>query len=105
MTQSDCPEVTLCSRQDVKIQFLTNCLCVQANRLDLCCCVKPGSKDKPDKQEGLLYTFVKDFYSHFIMKEWVRPIVVSASYLILCMSITSSSLGLRLVLNTSLLAD
>ncbi|KAK7091360.1 NPC intracellular cholesterol transporter 1-like [Littorina saxatilis] len=49
---------------------------METNRLDLCCCVKPGSKDKPDKQEGLLYTFVKDVYSHFLMKEWVRPIVM-----------------------------
>ena len=63
--------------------MVTGVLCVQQNRLDLCCCVKPGSKEKPEKQEGLLYTFVKDFYSHFLMKEWVRPIVVSAPAFIL----------------------
>ena len=52
------------------------CVCMQANRYDLCC-VPAATRPKPDKQEGLLYTFVKNAYSHFLMKEWVRPIVVS----------------------------
>jgi hypothetical protein len=29
-----------------------------------------------DSEGGLLFTLLKHFYSHWLMKEWVRPIVV-----------------------------
>ena len=60
---------------------------LQANRFDFCCCVKPdGSEDKSSRtenSEGCLYGFVKNYYSHAILAEWVRPIVVSSVSLLL----------------------
>lgn len=35
---------------------------------------KSGDKDS----EGFLYKLVKDYYSHLLLKEWVRPIVVGS---------------------------
>ena len=51
----------------------------QANRLDMCCFVKLGNQKSGDKlkdSEGFLYKIVRDVYSHLLLKEWVRPIVV-----------------------------
>lgn len=48
----------------------------QANRFDMCCFVKDSNKEKLDVSEGCLYKVVKNYYSHFILKEWVRPIVM-----------------------------
>jgi hypothetical protein len=43
----------------------------------MCVCVKTRTKHKTgDSEGGLLFTLVKHFYSHWLMKEWVRPIVV-----------------------------
>ncbi|CAC5359870.1 unnamed protein product [Mytilus coruscus] len=45
------------------------------NRFDACCCIKePGSKK--EKHEGWLFYLFKHFYAPFILKEYVRPIVV-----------------------------
>ncbi|XP_046884533.1 LOW QUALITY PROTEIN: NPC intracellular cholesterol transporter 1 [Hypomesus transpacificus] len=46
------------------------------NRLDILCCVKlpEGQEEKTD---GFLYRFFKKVYAPFLMKEWVRPIVVA----------------------------
>ncbi|KAK7485656.1 hypothetical protein BaRGS_00023105, partial [Batillaria attramentaria] len=49
---------------------------MEENRLDMACCVKGAKKDKSDKQEGLLFVIFRDCYTHFLMKEWVRPIVM-----------------------------
>lgn len=49
---------------------------MEENRLDLCCCVKAGTKEKADNSGGILYSFIKNVYAHFLMKEWVRPIVM-----------------------------
>ncbi|KAL8625091.1 hypothetical protein ACOMHN_030726 [Nucella lapillus] len=49
---------------------------MEKSRLDFCCCVPAHSQEKPSKQDGILYTLVKDIYSHWLMKEWVRPIVM-----------------------------
>ncbi|KAJ8322225.1 hypothetical protein KUTeg_000696 [Tegillarca granosa] len=48
----------------------------QANRFDMCCCIKDSNKEKLDVSEGCLYKVVKNYYSHFILKEWVRPIIM-----------------------------
>lgn len=55
-----------------------NVLCCQENRLDIMCCVKlpEGNEGKTD---GFLFRFFKNIYAPFILKEWVRPIVVSRS--------------------------
>ncbi|GFR77232.1 niemann-Pick C1 protein, partial [Elysia marginata] len=46
-----------------------------SNRIDVFCCSKlPLKKRKP--QHGLLYELVSEFYSHFLMMEWLRPIVM-----------------------------
>ncbi|XP_046362428.2 NPC intracellular cholesterol transporter 1-like [Haliotis rufescens] len=65
----------------LQITCLVALMCLDAkrqekNHFDCCCCVKMRNAEKEEKREGLLYTFVKDYYSHFIMKEWVRPIVM-----------------------------
>ncbi|GFO29707.1 niemann-pick c1 protein [Plakobranchus ocellatus] len=47
----------------------------EAGRVDVLCCVeKPVGKRKP--QPGILFTFVSKYYSRFLLKEWVRPIVM-----------------------------
>ncbi|KAK0066303.1 Niemann-Pick C1 protein [Biomphalaria pfeifferi] len=48
---------------------------LEANRVDVSCCVQLKLKKKKP-HNGILYTFVSDYYSHFLMKEWVRPIVM-----------------------------
>ncbi|KAM7400435.1 hypothetical protein PAMA_004903 [Pampus argenteus] len=58
----------------------------EGNRLDIICCVK-----LPEGQEattdGFLFRFFKKFYAPFILKEWVRPIVVAVFVGILSFSI------------------
>lgn len=47
--------------------------------MDMCCFVKLGNQKSGDKlkdSEGFLYKIVRDVYSHLLLKEWVRPIVV-----------------------------
>ncbi|XP_059177253.1 NPC intracellular cholesterol transporter 1-like isoform X2 [Physella acuta] len=47
----------------------------ESNRIDVLCCQKLPLK-KRKAHHGLLYTVVDKYYSHFLMKEWVRPIVM-----------------------------
>ncbi|XP_061653506.1 NPC intracellular cholesterol transporter 1 isoform X2 [Phyllopteryx taeniolatus] len=48
----------------------------EANRLDIICCVKlPEGQEA--KTDSILFRFFKKFYAPFILKEWVRPIVVA----------------------------
>ncbi|XP_071233775.1 NPC intracellular cholesterol transporter 1-like [Salvelinus alpinus] len=48
----------------------------EGNRLDIVCCVKlpVGQEERTD---GFLFHFFKKVYAPFILKEWVRPIVVA----------------------------
>ncbi|XP_023671417.1 NPC intracellular cholesterol transporter 1 [Paramormyrops kingsleyae] len=48
----------------------------ESNRLDIMCCIKlpEGQEGKTD---GFLFRFFKKIYAPFILKDWVRPIVVS----------------------------
>ncbi|KAM9845012.1 NPC intracellular cholesterol transporter 1 [Aulostomus maculatus] len=48
----------------------------EGNRLDIICCVKlpEGQETKTD---SLLFRFFKKIYAPFVLKEWVRPIVVA----------------------------
>ncbi len=48
----------------------------QANRPDILCCVKL-SEGQQGKSEGCLFRFFKKIYAPFILKDWVRPLVVS----------------------------
>lgn len=47
----------------------------QANRTDILCCVKL-SDGPQEKSEGCLFRFFKKIYAPFILKDWVRPLVV-----------------------------
>uniref|UniRef100_A0A8C4F460 Niemann-Pick disease, type C1 n=1 Tax=Dicentrarchus labrax TaxID=13489 RepID=A0A8C4F460_DICLA len=47
----------------------------EGNRLDIICCVKlPEGQEA--KTESFLFRFFKKVYAPFILKEWVRPIIV-----------------------------
>uniref|UniRef100_A0A8C1N4A8 Niemann-Pick disease, type C1 n=1 Tax=Cyprinus carpio TaxID=7962 RepID=A0A8C1N4A8_CYPCA len=48
----------------------------EANRPDILCCVKL-SEGQQVKSEGCLFRFFKKIYAPFILKDWVRPLVVS----------------------------
>lgn len=46
-----------------------------SNRIDVLCCTKlPLKKRKP--KHGFLYQLVSEYYSHFLMMEWLRPFVM-----------------------------
>lgn len=47
---------------------------LQANRTDILCCIKLSNE--PQKSEGCLFRFFKKIYAPFILKDWVRPLVV-----------------------------
>ncbi|XP_017351116.1 NPC intracellular cholesterol transporter 1 [Ictalurus punctatus] len=48
----------------------------ERNRLDILCCIKlPDSQE--EKTDGILYRFFKKVYAPFILKEWMRPLVVA----------------------------
>ncbi|XP_056149784.1 NPC intracellular cholesterol transporter 1 [Lampris incognitus] len=48
----------------------------EGNRLDIICCVKL-SEGQEAKTEGFLFHCFKKVYAPFILKEWMRPIVVA----------------------------
>ncbi|XP_053383047.1 NPC intracellular cholesterol transporter 1-like [Mercenaria mercenaria] len=48
----------------------------EANHFDICCCISIRKKEKQEKQEGYLYWLVKNYYSHAVLCDWVRPIVI-----------------------------
>ncbi|XP_050984906.1 LOW QUALITY PROTEIN: NPC intracellular cholesterol transporter 1 [Labeo rohita] len=48
----------------------------EANRPDILCCVKL-SDGQQGRSEGCLFLFFKKIYAPFILKDWVRPLVVA----------------------------
>uniref|UniRef100_A0A8C6PMS6 NPC intracellular cholesterol transporter 1 n=1 Tax=Nothobranchius furzeri TaxID=105023 RepID=A0A8C6PMS6_NOTFU len=48
----------------------------EENRLDVCWCVKLPERYEV-KTDGFLFRFFKKVYAPFILKEWVRPVVVA----------------------------
>ncbi|XP_073710084.1 NPC intracellular cholesterol transporter 1 [Misgurnus anguillicaudatus] len=48
----------------------------EANRVDILCCVKLPERQQA-KSEGCLFLFFKKIYAPFILKDWVRPLVVA----------------------------
>lgn len=58
----------------------------EGNRLDICCCVKLPERQEV-KTEGFLFRFFKKVYAPFILKEWVRPIIVAVFVGILSFSV------------------
>uniref|UniRef100_H3BC01 NPC intracellular cholesterol transporter 1 n=1 Tax=Latimeria chalumnae TaxID=7897 RepID=H3BC01_LATCH len=58
----------------------------ESNRIDILCCMK--QKSPPVRRSnGALLTFFKLYYTPFILKEWVRPIVVAIFVGVLSFSI------------------
>nr|XP_057922980.1 NPC intracellular cholesterol transporter 1 [Doryrhamphus excisus] len=58
----------------------------EANRLDIICCVKlPEGQEQ--KVDSILFRFFKKCYAPFILKEWVRPIIVAVFVGVLSFSI------------------
>ncbi|XP_071347267.1 NPC intracellular cholesterol transporter 1 [Trachinotus anak] len=58
----------------------------EGNRLDIICCVKlPEGQEA--KTDGFLFCFFKKVYAPFILKEWVRPIIVAVFVGVLSFSI------------------
>lgn len=47
----------------------------QKNRLDILCCIKLSDRQE-ENNDGILYRFFKKIYAPFILKDWVRPLVV-----------------------------
>ncbi|KAK2895141.1 NPC intracellular cholesterol transporter 1 [Channa argus] len=58
----------------------------EGNRCDIICCVKLA-EGQETKEDGLLFCFFKKIYAPFILKEWVRPIIVAVFVGILSFSI------------------
>ncbi|KAM4687373.1 NPC intracellular cholesterol transporter 1 [Discoglossus pictus] len=60
----------------------------EKNRLDVLCCV-PGCRRTrgTEKSHSYLFLFFKKLYAPFLMKDWIRPIVVSVFVGILSFSI------------------
>ncbi|XP_020791717.1 NPC intracellular cholesterol transporter 1 [Boleophthalmus pectinirostris] len=48
----------------------------EGNRLDILCCVKL-SEGQETKTDGCLFRFFKKVYAPFVLKEWVRPVIVA----------------------------
>lgn len=58
----------------------------EGNRLDIICCVKlPEGQEV--KTDGFLFWFFKKVYAPYILKEWVRPVVIAVFVGILSFSI------------------
>ncbi|KAL1279958.1 hypothetical protein QQF64_014558 [Cirrhinus molitorella] len=48
----------------------------ESNRPDILCCVKLSDRQQ-ENSEGCLFLFFKKIYAPFILKDWVRPLVVA----------------------------
>uniref|UniRef100_A0AAY5ECK4 SSD domain-containing protein n=1 Tax=Electrophorus electricus TaxID=8005 RepID=A0AAY5ECK4_ELEEL len=48
----------------------------ERNRLDILCCVKLSDASE-EKTDGVLFYFFKKMYAPFVLKDWVRPLVVA----------------------------
>ncbi|MCJ8745223.1 hypothetical protein PDJAM_G00127900 [Pangasius djambal] len=49
----------------------------ERNRLDILCCIKLPDRQENSTEDGILYRFFKKIYAPFILKDWVRPLVVA----------------------------
>ncbi|XP_054841325.1 NPC intracellular cholesterol transporter 1 [Eublepharis macularius] len=61
----------------------------EKNQLDILCCIKGGEElSTVQHSESVLFPFFKNIYSPFLLKDWVRPIVISIFVGILSFSIS-----------------
>ncbi|NXH16805.1 NPC1 protein, partial [Bucco capensis] len=50
----------------------------ERNRLDILCCIKSSEeRSGVQRSESILFLFFKNLYSPFLLKDWMRPIVVA----------------------------
>uniref|UniRef100_A0A8C0GUA5 NPC intracellular cholesterol transporter 1 n=1 Tax=Chelonoidis abingdonii TaxID=106734 RepID=A0A8C0GUA5_CHEAB len=50
----------------------------ERNQMDILCCIKGGEEDSEvEHSESILLLFFKDLYSPCLLKDWMRPIVIS----------------------------
>ncbi|XP_062986710.1 NPC intracellular cholesterol transporter 1 [Elgaria multicarinata webbii] len=60
----------------------------EKNRYDILCCIKGGEEISTVQQsESVLFLFFKNIYSPFLLKDWMRPIVISIFVGVLSFSI------------------
>ncbi|XP_048363973.1 NPC intracellular cholesterol transporter 1 [Sphaerodactylus townsendi] len=61
----------------------------EKNQLDILCCIKGGEKlSSGQLSESVLFQFFKNIYSPFLLKDWMRPIVISVFVGILSFSVS-----------------
>ncbi|XP_077999621.1 NPC intracellular cholesterol transporter 1-like [Glandiceps talaboti] len=72
----------------------------EGGRFDICCCVPPQTKEKPEHKE-LLHTFMKKYYAPFLVNKWVRPVVMILFFGFLCLCVIWTSM-LNIGLDASL---
>lgn len=59
-------------------QMVSCLLFLKGHRLDIVCCVKLQEREEV-KKDSLLFLFFKKLYAPFLLKDWVRPLIVSHS--------------------------
>ncbi|XP_053252362.1 NPC intracellular cholesterol transporter 1 isoform X1 [Podarcis raffonei] len=60
----------------------------EKNRYDILCCIKGGEEiNSVQHSESVLFLFFKNIYSPFLLKDWIRPIVISIFVGVLSFSI------------------
>uniref|UniRef100_A0A8C8SLW0 NPC intracellular cholesterol transporter 1 n=1 Tax=Pelusios castaneus TaxID=367368 RepID=A0A8C8SLW0_9SAUR len=60
----------------------------ERNQMDILCCIKGGEEEsRVQNSESILLLFFKDLYSPLLLKDWMRPIVISFFVGILSFSI------------------
>ena len=70
----------------------------ERNRFDLCCCfgLRDPSLGRELGQESYLYSLFKNFYSPFLLSEWIRPSIIVIFIGWLCASVGEGSTVCRL---------
>ncbi|XP_074656980.1 NPC intracellular cholesterol transporter 1-like [Tubulanus polymorphus] len=63
----------------------------KADRYDIACCIRATPTKNLENQDGFLFQFFKNYYSRFLMADWVRALVVIvfAGWFCACVAMTS----------------
>ncbi|NXI48532.1 NPC1 protein, partial [Galbula dea] len=60
----------------------------ERNRLDILCCIKSSEETSGiQRSESILFLFFKNLYSPFLLKDWMRPIIVAVFVGVLSFSV------------------
>ncbi|KAM6275301.1 NPC intracellular cholesterol transporter 1 [Spheniscus humboldti] len=50
----------------------------ERNRLDILCCIKSNEEmSRAQRSESILFLFFKNLYSPYLLKDWMRPIIIA----------------------------